>query len=121
RIDAVMQTPDNRNQYWIFSGNQYALIEVADGSHSDKQITGPRPLTNWTSLEGLTGTPQRIDAVMQTPDNRNQYWIFSGNQYALIEVADGTRSDKQVRGPRSLSDWKGSFRRAEERARDGAR
>ncbi|MGK5733658.1 protein kinase domain-containing protein, partial [Streptomyces sp. URMC 124] len=83
RIDAVMRTPDNRNQYWVFSGNQYALIELADGTRSDKQITGPRPLTNWTSLEGLTGTPQRIDAVMQTPDNRNQYWIFSGNQYAL--------------------------------------
>ncbi|AVZ77027.1 serine/threonine protein kinase [Streptomyces lunaelactis] len=47
--DAVMQTPDDRNQYWVFSGDQYVLIEVSDGQHADKRILGPRPLANWAS------------------------------------------------------------------------
>ncbi|MGG7572911.1 hypothetical protein [Streptomyces sirii] len=57
------------------------------------------------------------DAVMQTPDNRNQYWVFSGGRYAQIEIADGGHTDKLVVERHPLSDWKDSFPRAEERAR----
>ncbi|WP_328665840.1 protein kinase [Streptomyces sp. NBC_00322] len=105
RVDAVMQAPDSRNRYWVFSGNRYAEIEVADGGHTDKQVTKPHPLSDWSSLAGFS----RVDAVMQAPDSRNRYWVFSGNRYAEIEVANGGHTDKQVTKPHPLSDWKSSF------------
>ncbi|MFJ6632595.1 protein kinase [Streptomyces sp. NPDC091376] len=111
RIDAVMQTPDNRNHYWVFSEDQYIRIEIADGKHTDRQLTEPRPLSSWSSLSGFS----RIDAVMQTPDDPNRFWVFSGDQYIRIEIADGKHTDKRIIGPRPLRDWKDSFPRGEGR------
>ncbi|MEU3302241.1 protein kinase [Streptomyces sp. NPDC006678] len=108
RVDAVMQTPDDPNRYWVFSGNQYVRIEVADDTHADKRVADPRPLSNWPSLKGFA----RIDAVMQAPDDPSRYWVFSGNQYVKIEIADDTHADQRILGPRPLGDWKDSFPRA---------
>ncbi len=111
--DAVMRVPDSRNQYWVFSGDRYVQAAVAGGGHGDERVADPKPLSGWSSLSGFS----RVDAVMQTPDDRNQYWVFSGDRYVQIEVADGGHGDKRVLGPRPLSDWKESFPPAEKRTR----
>ncbi|MFF2412800.1 hypothetical protein, partial [Streptomyces sp. NPDC058092] len=88
RIDAVMQTPDNINEYWVFSGSQFIRIRVADGkNHIDTVVQDPMPLSDWGALR--TSSFTRIDAVMQTPDNINEYWVFSGSQFIRIRVANG--------------------------------
>ncbi|MYV98580.1 hypothetical protein GT354_09865 [Streptomyces sp. SID3343] len=104
-----MQAPDTSNQYWVFSGDQYILIEVADNDHTDKRIHGPQPLSNWPAFRDLPQFSARIDAVMQAPDTSNQYWVFSGDQYILIEVADNDHTDKRVGGPQPLSGWLGGL------------
>ncbi|WP_407547817.1 protein kinase [Streptomyces sp. Pv4-95] len=109
RIDAVMQTPDNKNRYWAFSGDQYILIEIADGGGARGRLSDPKPLTSWASFADLPGFSHRIDAVMQSPDNPHHYWVFSGNRYILIDVSDGSHTDTLVTGPRPLKEWKKSF------------
>ncbi|MFJ9850142.1 serine/threonine-protein kinase, partial [Streptomyces sp. NPDC101150] len=73
--DAVMRAPDDKNQYWVFSGSSYILERITGGQHTQRRILGPRPLTNWTSLADLPRFAHGIDAVMQVPDARNRYWV----------------------------------------------
>ncbi|MFI1386396.1 hypothetical protein [Embleya sp. NPDC020886] len=114
RIDAVMQTPDNVNEYWVFSGSHFIRINVAGGkNHTDTVEQGLRPLSNWGAFS--RSSPQfttQIDAVMRTPDNVNEYWVFSGSQFIRIHVAGGENHiDTVVQAPMPLRDW-GAFSRS---------
>ncbi|WP_058043159.1 hypothetical protein [Streptomyces roseifaciens] len=90
---------------------------LAAGAGTAYLMTGPAKQRATTPATAPERPPVAPDEVMQAPDDRNQYRVFSGDQYVLVEVADGSYADKQVQGPRSLSDWKGSFRRVQEGAR----
>ncbi|MEV1024346.1 protein kinase [Streptomyces sp. NPDC050264] len=108
-IDAVMQTPDDKNRYWVFSGDQYVLIEVANGGRAGGRLSGPESLKSWKSFGDLPNFSHRIDAVMQSPDNANHYWLFSGNQYIVVAVSEATHTDTLLAGPSPLKNWKKSF------------
>ncbi|MYV97481.1 serine/threonine-protein kinase, partial [Streptomyces sp. SID3343] len=83
---AVMQAPDKPNEYWVFLGDRYQRMWVDDGDHKAQPMQEPKPLSNWSAFRDLPQFSARIDAVMQAPDTSNQYWVFSGDQYILIEV-----------------------------------
>ncbi|ARZ65740.1 serine/threonine protein kinase [Streptomyces albireticuli] len=90
-----------------------AVLLLASGATTAYLMTGHK------TQHAATATPPEPkpmipDEVMRTPDDRNQYWVFSGDRYALIELADAPRTDKQVTGPRPLTDWKNSLRRPRE-------
>ncbi|MEU7205402.1 hypothetical protein [Streptomyces sp. NPDC045470] len=110
-VDAVMQSPRVRNEYWVFSGDQYIRIRVADGDHQDERVVGPRNLTEWNSLKDLQGFSTKVDAVMPVPDSLGQYWVFSGNQYIRMEVGDDPDYiDRRLAGPSSLDAWANTFK-----------
>lgn len=111
-IDAVMPMPGERNRFWAFSGGQYCRIEASAGSYPVReQHTSLAPLENWQSLGSLMDFRDGIDAVLPVHGQRNEYWVFAGNQYLRIEVADGTRdyADSPLTEPASLDDWASTF------------
>lgn len=112
KIDAVMQWPDDRNKYWMFSGSRFLRINVADDwPHMDTRISKdskPSPLSDWSSLDNTSPSFKKIDAVTRTPDDDNEYWVFSGSHYLRLKVNDGQyHSDIVVQAPKPLSEWGG--------------
>ncbi|MBF8186206.1 protein kinase [Nonomuraea sp. K274] len=105
-IDAVMRTPDDPNQYWVFAGDQYVRTTL-DGEGPGGQVTsGPSPLDGWSGTLGrFPAFSQGIDAVMPVPGERNDYWVFSGTQYMKIRVTDVTYEDRVIEDPKTLRDW----------------
>ncbi|WP_405899841.1 hypothetical protein OG242_22335 [Streptomyces sp. NBC_00727] len=112
KIDAVMQTPDDKKQYWLFSGSDSIIIQVTDRERNFAELTRePQPLNKWGSLKAAPGEDspsfEKIDAVMQYPDDDNKYCVFSGESFLRLNVADkwphmDTRIDEN---PSPLSDW----------------
>lgn len=102
-IDAVMRTPDTESrQYWVFSGSQYVRIKL---DNDDRIRFGPTPLNAWSKSFGdLPGFRDGIDAVMQTPYDRSEYWVFSEDQYVRIKVGNND-ADRLLSGPHNTSDW----------------
>lgn len=48
---------------------------------------GPAPLSDWTgALDSLPHYTQGIDAVMQTPDQPQQFWVFREDMYVRTEL-----------------------------------
>ncbi|WP_330239979.1 hypothetical protein [Streptomyces sp. NBC_00525] len=116
KIDAVMRWPDDRNKYWLFSGSRFLRVHVNDGFyHVDTRVPEdsqpnpqPNPLSYWGSLSDTSPSFAKIDAVANTPDNRNEYWVFSGSHYLRLKVADGSiHDDDVVQNPKPLSNWGG--------------
>ncbi|MFD4176201.1 hypothetical protein [Streptomyces anulatus] len=112
KIDAVMQWPDDRNGYWVFSGSHFLPIKVASGwPHMDTRIpegAKPSPLSDWSSLSSTTPSFKKIDAVTRAPNDDNEYWVFSGSQHLRLRVNDGKNHDDiVVQKPKPLSEWGG--------------
>ncbi|MEU3964460.1 protein kinase [Streptomyces buecherae] len=112
RIDATLRVPGQRNQYWVFSGDQYMRIRVgASHPHADTLLAGPRSLGDWTeAFAGRPGFLDGIDAVMPTPDMPNEVWVFAGSEYVRVRLHDGTQPGGVVaQGPSKLSAWSDTF------------
>lgn len=110
RIDAVMPVPTLANEYWVFSGNQYVRVRVSDGDYSDELLAGPHPLGDWTGmLEGLPGSDGGIDAVMPTPDDPSQFWVFCGDRYVRVQVDGDGPDGHNVVPPLPLANWSATF------------
>ncbi|MFI0355940.1 protein kinase [Actinomadura sp. 9N407] len=105
-IDAVMRTPDDPEQYWVFAGDQYVRTSL-DGEGPGGSVTyGPSGLGGWAgTLEKFSGSQQGIDDAIPVPGTRNDYWIFFGTQYMKIRVTDVAYDDTVVEGPKLLLDW----------------
>ncbi|MFF2661590.1 Dyp-type peroxidase [Kitasatospora sp. NPDC058032] len=117
RVDCFLAVPDQqrvngRSWYWAFhttGGRQrYRLISVADGTgHPDTLERGDRELSQWGSLDGVAA----VDCFLPVPDaqrigGRSEYWVFHGDSYRRISVADGSgHPDRLVGGSRSVSAW----------------
>ncbi|MFF5257971.1 protein kinase [Actinomadura viridis] len=110
KIDATLRVPGSRNEYWVFSGSQYIRIGVAnaDQAYDDTLVAGPRPLSDWESAFGDL-PDDGIDAVMRTPDDPEQYWVFAGDQYVRIRL-DGEGPGGEIsQGPSKLDAWSGTL------------
>ncbi|WP_329519158.1 helix-turn-helix domain-containing protein [Spirillospora sp. NBC_01491] len=115
-IDAVMPVPDGTDtprEYWLFSGERYLRVSLSSlGDLLQRRLTDHSPLHEWAgTFKRLPEFRTKIDMVLGVPDNRHEYWVFSGDQYIRIHVADtenGIRDELQE-GPKPLSDWGRTF------------
>ncbi|MET8622859.1 hypothetical protein ABZW30_03705 [Kitasatospora sp. NPDC004669] len=66
-----------------------------------------RELSQWTSLNGLS----RVDCLLPVPDCQrvggiSEYWVFCGQSYRRISIADGSgHPDRLVDGDRTCDNW----------------
>ncbi|MGP3751125.1 MULTISPECIES: protein kinase [unclassified Streptomyces] len=110
KIDAVMRVPGHEDRFWVFSGDEYVVVEAAEGSSARGRLQGPGPLTDWSnSFASLSGFEDRVDAVMPVPGRDDRFWVFAGSEYVLVEVGDSPADARRVSGPGALGDWKKSF------------
>ncbi|OLT30519.1 hypothetical protein BJF79_38795 [Actinomadura sp. CNU-125] len=106
RIDAVMRTPDDPNQYWVFSGARYVRTTLTGTGPEGTVTIGPSALSGWPgTFNKFSAFTQGIDAAMPVPGSRNDYWVFSGDQYMKINVTDVAYTDTVIAGPGTLRDW----------------
>ncbi|MEU6232457.1 Dyp-type peroxidase [Kitasatospora sp. NPDC047058] len=117
QADCWLPVPDQqrvggKSWYWVFhttgGRQQYRLVSIADGSaHTDVRERTDRELSQWGSLNGL----DRVDCFLPVPDcqrvgGQSEFWVFSGQRYRRITVADGSgHPDRQVAGDRSCDAW----------------
>ncbi|MFG2904351.1 hypothetical protein ACGF13_04710 [Kitasatospora sp. NPDC048286] len=104
-VDAVMAVPDQPNQFFVFSGSDYRTVEI------EVKSSHPYPCNiiyqgtlkeDWPSLSDFSS----VDAVMKVPDGSNEYWVFSGDRFVRINVANGEgHPDTKTYGPAPLSEW----------------
>ncbi|MBB6555840.1 serine/threonine-protein kinase [Nonomuraea rubra] len=109
-VDATMRVPGSPGEYWVFSGTQYIRIRLAgaDQDHDDTLVSGPRPITDWADAFGeLAGGP--IDAVMPVPDDKQQFWVFSGGRYVRTTLTGTGPRGRVTFGPTPLDAWTGTF------------
>lgn len=111
--DAMLQTPKNETNYWMFRGNRCTLIEVTDHGGKPRVVEKSgtaMPLHKWAP-DLPAPFRDKVDAVMPTPDRANEYWLFSDNQYLRVQLTGRTRHPqvKPVFSPASLSDWEPAF------------
>ncbi|MEV0531755.1 Dyp-type peroxidase [Kitasatospora sp. NPDC050463] len=117
RMDCFLPVPDQqrvggKSWYWAFHSTggrqQYRLISVADGAaHTDVCERTDRELSQWGSLGGIT----KVDCFLPVPDcqrvgGKSEYWVFHGEDYRRISVADGSgHPDRKLTDDRSCSAW----------------
>ncbi|MQS12077.1 Dyp-type peroxidase [Streptomyces kaniharaensis] len=117
QVDCWLPVPDQqrvggKSWYWVFhttgGRQQYRLVSIADGpAHTDVRERTDRELSPWGSLNGLN----RVDCFLAVPDcqrvgGRSDYWVFSGQNYRRISIADGgNHPDQLVFGDRSCDAW----------------
>ncbi|MFJ2899960.1 protein kinase [Streptomyces sp. NPDC087218] len=106
-IDAMMPVPDEgAREFWVFSGNRYARYEPEGTGPEGRIVKDWQSLDDWgASFAMHAAFRERIDAAVQVPGERNNYWIFSGGSYVEIRVADGGQgyADELVHGPGPVS------------------
>lgn len=95
-IDAAVWIPATDYEAWIFSGGQYARIQVKPGDLGPTVLVRPQPIKdNFPSLT-KAGFDNGIDAVLPVPGSP-EAWFFRGDQYAKVSMM-GT-DDKLMLGP----------------------
>lgn len=104
-VDAVLPNPANKEEAYFFSGDQYVLINIQPGTNDDYIINGPKSIRdNWPSL--ASAGFDVVDAVLPNPDNSDEAYFFSGENYALINIQPGTTDDYIVNGPKLVrTEW----------------
>ncbi|MER5499764.1 MULTISPECIES: protein kinase [unclassified Streptomyces] len=106
-IDALMPVPDEGvRDFWVFSGSRYARYGPDGTGPGGRLVKDWQPLDDWRGSFAMHAAfRKRIDAAVQVPGERNNYWVFSGGSYVEIRVADGVHdyADELVHGPRPVS------------------
>ncbi|GLW66057.1 hypothetical protein Arub01_43010 [Actinomadura rubrobrunea] len=112
KIDAALPVPGSADEYWVFSGSRYIRIRLTKSGekYEDTLVAGPRPLTDWKNAFGEL-TAKGIDAVMPTPDDPTQYWVFAGDQYVRTRLDGEGPGGQATYGPSGLDAWTGTFNR----------
>ncbi|QRV80468.1 hemopexin domain protein [Ceratobasidium sp. AG-Ba] len=102
KVDTILPTGDD-NEAYFFAQDEYALIDVAPGTNSDKLINGPKKIaTEWPSLKAAGC--KIVDAVLPFPRVKKQAYFFCGAQYTVIHYAPGTTDDYIVQTPRPIAE-----------------
>lgn len=102
-VDAVIAVPDQPGQHWVLSGDNYTRIALAGGEpHKDTVINSGVIADDWPSLADFG----HVDSAVPVPDKHGQYWVFSGDQYRRIALADGEpHKDTVVNSGSITQDW----------------
>lgn len=106
-IDAVMPTPDDPAQFWVFAGDRYIRAELNKSTAGGELIQGPSSLDSWGTFAEHKDFSDQINAVVEVPDQTNEYWVLSEARYMKIRVANDNDSyaDSVVEPPQSLPNW----------------
>lgn len=104
-IDAIMPAPDDREQFWVFSGEQYVRFTLDGEGPGGEDELEPVPLTHWGTFAAYEDFSRGIDAALRVPGAPNDYWVFSGDRYLRMRVPDETYDDEVVQRPAPLRDW----------------
>ncbi|MDT3399782.1 M60 family metallopeptidase, partial [Streptomyces sp. B1866] len=101
-ISEAVPVPGADDEYYVFSGDEYIRIKI-EGT-TDSRLQDWRSIADyWSSLRGRS----TLDAVMRVPGSATatpQYWVFSDDEYATIELK-GTQ-DINLQGWRPKGkDW----------------
>ncbi|MEU9605104.1 protein kinase [Streptomyces sp. NPDC048057] len=106
-IDAVMPAPDDPDQFWVFAGNRYIRAEVNKSAAGGELVQGPSSLSEWDTFTDHGDFSDKIDAVIDVPDQTNEYWVLSEARYMKIRVANDNDgyADSVVEHPKPLPDW----------------
>ncbi|MEU4052206.1 serine/threonine-protein kinase [Streptomyces olivaceus] len=101
RIDSVMPVPDDPYQVWAFSGSDYVRTRL----HSEGNPGGQCQLKNsigggWRELSRRFSSG--IDAVMPSPNEPYEYWVFSGSRYLKMKVPGKSYKEEVLQEPTSL-------------------
>jgi Dyp-type peroxidase family len=116
-VDAVLPVPGEQhinatNHYYLFhttgEGQRFRIISVAeDPQHPDRKERDDRPLSAWSSLEGVTG----IDAFHPIPGRHNvrgesRFWAFHGDRFRVIGIARAPHhTDTLIHDDRPTNAW----------------
>ncbi|MFI1830264.1 serine/threonine-protein kinase [Streptomyces sp. NPDC020412] len=106
-IDSVMPTPDDPSQFWVFAGDRYIRAELNKSEAGGELVQGPSSLGEWQTFAEHEDFSGKINAVVDIPDETNEYWVLSEARYMRIRVAnDNDRyADTVVEPPKPLPNW----------------
>ncbi|PWA82812.1 hypothetical protein CTI12_AA174990 [Artemisia annua] len=91
-----------KDEVYVFMKNEYALINYAPGTTSDRVVNGPHLICDsFPSLNGTAFGEHGIDCAFTT-HYANECFIFSANLCAKIDYAPGTTNDKILKGPMTI-------------------
>jgi hypothetical protein len=98
KVDAVLPVPNHKGHIWVFSGTQYARIDMTEES----VWFGPAPIAkHWPSLVKAGFTT--VNAVFPTPGEPNHAYFFHKEQFARITLTPGKDEDTVYDGPAPLA------------------
>lgn len=99
-----------RNEAYLFSENEYVLVNYAPGSTGDRVLNGPLLVRDgYPSLAGTAFAEYGIDSAFGCHDG-DEAFIFSGNLCAHTNYAPGTTRDFIIRGPTTIAAMFGFFK-----------
>ncbi|KXG52979.1 Hemopexin/matrixin [Penicillium griseofulvum] len=100
-VDAAMLTPGTKNDMYFFNGLNYVRLD----NSTDKMVNKVAPIAQgWPSL--VQAGFDCVDAIVPSPTGHDHYYVFRGDQFAVIKV-DNNRRDTLVSPPKSISSaWK---------------
>jgi hypothetical protein len=96
-VDAAMLTPGTKNEMYFFNGLNYVRLD----NSTDKMINKVAPIAQgWPSL--VQAGFDCVDAIVPSLIGHDHYYVFRGDQFAVIKV-DNNRRDTLVSPPKSIS------------------
>ncbi|EKV07394.1 hypothetical protein PDIG_72550 [Penicillium digitatum PHI26] len=96
-VDAAMLTPGTKNEMYFFRGLHYVRLD----NSTDKIVNKVAPIA-----EGWPSPVQAgfdcVDAIVPNLSGQDLYYVFNGDQFAVIKV-DSSRRDTLVSPPKTIS------------------
>ncbi|KAJ5374868.1 hypothetical protein N7517_006874 [Penicillium concentricum] len=99
-VDAAMLTPGTKNEMYFFNGLNYVRLD----NSTDKIVNKVAPIAQgWPSL--VQAGFDCVDAIVPSPGGQDLYYVFRGDQFAVIKV-DSNRRDTLISPPKAISsEW----------------
>ncbi|EKV14606.1 Hemopexin/matrixin [Penicillium digitatum] len=96
-VDAAMLTPGTKNEMYFFRGLHYVRLD----NSTDKIVNKVAPIAEgWPSL--VQAGFDCVDAIVPNLSGQDLYYVFNGDQFAVIKV-DSSRRDTLVSPPKTIS------------------
>ncbi|KZS91588.1 hypothetical protein SISNIDRAFT_475006 [Sistotremastrum niveocremeum HHB9708] len=107
-IDAILPSPDDKDQYYIFFHENCALLQIDLKSGKNSIVNPPRAISDyWPSLDRAGFTT--VDAVIPINGTVNEAFVFSGEYYVRIRIQKGVvdpPNDDIIYGPKKFrTEW----------------
>ncbi|KAF8873095.1 hypothetical protein CPB85DRAFT_601553 [Mucidula mucida] len=96
-VDAVLPHPSHKHKVCGFSGEWYVLIHYnfQPGGNQDYIVSGPTLITaQWPPLKEANF--KTVDTILVHPTDVQKAYVFSGDQYVLIEMQQGTTPSLRI-------------------------